>query len=57
MSSGGKGDSPRPFSVPLKEFDAKWDAIFRPKKIDSTQSPQKEVDTNESRAESNNGKN
>jgi DNA-directed RNA polymerase subunit RPC12/RpoP len=32
MSDGGKGDSPRPFSVPLKKFDANWDAIFGKKK-------------------------
>jgi hypothetical protein len=32
MSDGGKGDSPRPFSVPLNKFDANWDAIFGKKK-------------------------
>ena len=32
MSDGSKGDSPRPFSVPLKKFDANWDAIFGKKK-------------------------
>ncbi len=29
MSDGGKGDAPRPFSVPQKEFDKNWDAIFK----------------------------
>lgn len=29
MSSGGKGSSPRPFSVTQQEYDARWDAIFR----------------------------
>lgn len=28
MSDGGKGDSPRPFSVTQAEYDARWDAIF-----------------------------
>jgi len=32
MSDGGKGDSPRPFSVPLKKFDENWNAIFGKKK-------------------------
>ena len=31
MSDGGKGDAPRPFSVPQKEFDKNWDAIFKKK--------------------------
>jgi hypothetical protein len=28
MSDGGKGSSPRPFSVSQKEYDTRWDAIF-----------------------------
>lgn len=32
MSDGGKGDSPRPFSIPLSKFDSNWDAIFGKKK-------------------------
>ena len=32
MSDGGKGSSPRPFSVDQKTFDANWDAIFGKKK-------------------------
>lgn len=27
-SDGGKGSSPRPFSVSQAEYDARWDAIF-----------------------------
>ena len=27
-NDGGKGDVPRPFSVPMEEFDANFDAIF-----------------------------
>lgn len=28
MSDGGKGSSPRPFSVSNEEYAARWDAIF-----------------------------
>lgn len=28
MSDGGKGDSPRPFSVSQEKFASNWDAIF-----------------------------
>lgn len=28
MSDGGKGSSPRPFSVSQQEYDTRWDAIF-----------------------------
>lgn len=28
MTTGGKGDKPRPYSIPLKEFDNRWDNIF-----------------------------
>ena len=31
MSDGGKGSSPRPFSVSQEEFGNKFDAIFRKK--------------------------
>ena len=37
MSDGGKGSSPRPFSVDHKTFSDNWDAIFRkpsPQEID-----------------------
>ena len=29
MSNGGKGSTPRPYSVDLKTFDNNWEAIFR----------------------------
>lgn len=44
MSDGGKGDSPRPFSVPLKKFDANWDAIFGKKKDSTDTEPKEKTD-------------
>jgi hypothetical protein len=32
MSDGGKGDSPRPYSVDQNTFSNNWDAIFGKKK-------------------------
>jgi hypothetical protein len=32
MSHGGKGDTPRPYSVDPKTFENNWDAIFGKKK-------------------------
>lgn len=32
MTTGGKGDKPRPYSVPLEEFDNSWERIFGKKK-------------------------
>ena len=32
MSNGGKGSSPRPFSVDQKTFDDNWDRVFNRKK-------------------------
>jgi len=32
MSHGGKGDKPRPFSVPKEQFDKNFEAIFGNKK-------------------------
>ena len=29
MRDGGKGDSQRPLGIPMEEFDAKWDEIFK----------------------------
>ena len=29
MRDGGKGDKPRPLSVPLEKFDEQWDLIFK----------------------------
>jgi hypothetical protein len=28
MSDGGKGSSPRPYSVSQEEYNTRWDAIF-----------------------------
>ena len=33
-SDAGKGDTPRPLSIPKKEYDKKWDKIFKKKKQD-----------------------
>lgn len=33
MSDGGKGSSPRPFSVDQNTFASNWDAIFGKKKV------------------------
>lgn len=33
MSDGGKGSSPRPYSVSQKEFSDNWDRIFEKKKL------------------------
>ena len=32
MSAGGKGSSPRPYSVSQEQFSNNWDAIFGKKK-------------------------
>ena len=37
MTTGGKGDKPRPYSVPLEQFDNNWDAIFKKKKQPTTE--------------------
>ena len=29
MRAGGKGDAQRPLGIPMEEFDAKWDEIFK----------------------------
>lgn len=34
MSDGGKGDSPRPYSVSQEQFASNWDLIFAKKKAD-----------------------
>ena len=38
----GKGSRPRPFSVSQKEYDTRWDAIFRRDGLDEDN--KKEVD-------------
>ena len=50
MSDGGKGDAPRPLSVPKKKFDSNWDAIFK-------KNPEPEVKENEPRTKRNNRQN
>ena len=40
MSDGGKGDVPRPFSVPLEVFDDNFEAIFGKK----TNKPQPQIE-------------
>jgi len=34
MLDGGKGSSPRPFSISQKEFDERWEKIFKKKEKD-----------------------
>ena len=40
MSDGGKGDAPRPLSVPLEVFDNNFEAIFGKK----TTKPQPQIE-------------
>jgi len=42
MRDGGKGDTPRPLSVPLEKFDENFDAIFG-KKLSQAEKLQKEL--------------
>ena len=44
-SDGGKGSSPRPFSVSQAEYDARWDAIFGRDVEDYEQSEDEEEDS------------
>ena len=47
MSDGGKGSSPRPFSVSQDTFGKNYDAIFRkpsPKEIEDDKAEQEEFD-------------
>ena len=48
-SDGGKGSSPRPFSVAQAEYEARWDAIFGRDSNDKVRDFQfdKEQDTKE----------
>ena len=45
MTTGGKGDKPRPYSVPLDEFDNNWDRIFGKKKKESQDDTDKQTST------------
>ena len=40
MRDGGKGDKPRPYSIPLEEFDNRWEHIFGKKKKSTNQESQ-----------------
>ena len=47
MSHGGKGDKPRPFSVPKEQFDKNFEAIFgkKEKKQESKKTADKKKKT------------
>ena len=50
MSDGGKGSRPRPYSVSQKEYDTRWDAIFRRDGLeDSDPKPSEPVEQSEVR--------
>lgn len=44
MSDGGKGSSPRPFSVTDEEYSERWNAIFRDGKKELREEGSKELD-------------
>ncbi len=48
-SDGGKGSSPRPYSVSQQEYDSRWDAIFGRDKDDKVRDLEfdKEMDKKE----------
>lgn len=52
-SDGGKGSSPRPYSVTQQEYDARWDLIFGRDKGDKVRDFQfdKDMDTKEDEQE------
>lgn len=54
MSTGGKGDKPRPLSVDRKTFENNWDAIFGDKhnKQDNKESNSSEEQTNSGNSDS-----
>lgn len=41
-SDGGKGSSPRPYSVTQQEYDARWDLIFGRDKPKEQEKPEEE---------------
>ena len=51
MSDGGKGSSPRPFSVSQEEYNNRWDAIFsrdlKEEKDDESKSGSSDTDNRE----------
>jgi hypothetical protein len=49
MTDGGKGSTPRPYSVDLTTFDNNWEAIFRK---DKQQVEEKETPNNDQQGNS-----
>ena len=47
MGDGGKGSSPRPYSVSKEEFANNWDAIFGKKKKSTTTEDNQKKDDDE----------
>ena len=47
MNNGGKGSSPRPYSVSQEEFANNWDAIFGKKKKSTTPEDNQKKDDDE----------
>ena len=56
MSDGGKGSSPRPYSVDKQTFDNNWDKIFgkkTPQEIDDAKAEDEAVEYMKKLADSN----
>ena len=47
MGDGGKGSSPRPYSVSQKQFADNWEKIFSKKKKSTTPEDNQKKDNNE----------
>lgn len=43
MSAGGKGSSPRPYSVPKAVFESNWDKIFGGSKPEPAEAPKRNL--------------
>jgi hypothetical protein len=43
MSHGGKGDSPRPYSVDQKTFESNWEATFGKKQKQQETQPEDQL--------------
>lgn len=48
MSDGGKGSTPRPYSVTKEVFDSNWDRIFKKKSDEKTTTSNGPDQTNQS---------
>lgn len=46
MTTGGKGSSPRPYSVDQKTFNDNWDRIFKNKEKEASLKNNKETQPN-----------